>query len=430
MGGGAFAQASAPGEPTLRTPRMSPEIYRHLKTTYLTKLQEYFPTAKVTCLIEAPEKTDYGDIDFLVAVQQEVDQVDLARYLGAAGFISRSKGIHQSLTVAVPRDGLPSATPLVIYHHLDSNALGASRKAAETMSEEEYAQIDVNIIEPELLEWHLFYSSYSDMCGLLGHIVTNLGFTVSDSGLWLRLKELDDSKGVLNSGVADEEGKLFLTRDPTLIMEFLNLSVDEFQAGFNTLEGLYSWLFKCRLLSAEALKTKRDNAHERRREATRKIYSQFFFEWLPAHMDLEVNMTDEQQRTAVQTQRHVFRDEAVTFFSKTAEFQSMHTALIRKLRNAMAINLLKPIIAEHSGQEGKKLTEVLRAFKRHVGFDEHNQASVLQNPHTDAEAQLFRFLDNDGESLQDPAAVSVFVAAHWKDLKALLRHSSSGGRKA
>lgn len=424
MGGAAFAQASAAGEPTLSTPRMSPAVYQHLKSNYLAKLQQYFPNGKVVSLIEAPEKLDYGDIDFVVAIDQQVDQVALAKYLGAAGFISRSTGGHQALTVAVARDGLPSATPVVIYHHVDSNALGKTRKAAETMSEQEYAQIDIEIIEPGLLEWHIFYSSYSDMAGLLGHIVTNLGFTISDVGLWLRLKELDDSKEVVNSGVADKDGYILLTRDPKLVMRFLDLSVEGFEAGFTTLEGLYSWLFKCRLLCAESLKIKRDNSHERRREATRKIYSQFFFEWLPEHMNMDIEMNEQDQRNTVQVLRQKFRDEAVTFFSKQDEFQNMQTTLVRKLRNAVAVNLLKPIIAEHSGLEGKKLTEVVRAFRRHVGFDTQNQPHVLQDPHTDAEAQLFRFLDTNGEALKDPAAASSFVEAHWEDLKALLRHSS------
>lgn len=43
MGGTAFTQAAATGQPTLRTPRMSPEDYARLKTKYAEELRQYFP---------------------------------------------------------------------------------------------------------------------------------------------------------------------------------------------------------------------------------------------------------------------------------------------------------------------------------------------------------------------------------------------------
>jgi hypothetical protein len=74
----------------------------------------------------------------------------------------------------------------MVYSHVsDNNNNSRKAEASTTVTDEEYAQIDIEKVKPELLEWHTFYSSYGDMLGLLGHIVTHLGFTVNDRGFWL-----------------------------------------------------------------------------------------------------------------------------------------------------------------------------------------------------------------------------------------------------
>lgn len=79
---------------------------------------------------------------------------------------------------------------------------------------------------------------YGDLNGLLGHIVTHLGFTITDRGLWLRMKELDAAKSIERANVADDLGKMFLSSDPGAVMRFLGLSEELWQAGFATLDEL------------------------------------------------------------------------------------------------------------------------------------------------------------------------------------------------
>jgi hypothetical protein len=52
---------------------MSPDEYATLKASYLAKIQKHLPDASVACLIEAPEKVDYGDMDMLIASEEKVD---------------------------------------------------------------------------------------------------------------------------------------------------------------------------------------------------------------------------------------------------------------------------------------------------------------------------------------------------------------------
>ena len=429
MGGNAFAQASAQGEPTLATPRLSPEQYAKLKAVYLEKLQDYFPGAKIACLTEAPEKSDYGDIDIFVAIDKRAKWVELANFLGAAGVICHTSGRIQKCTIGVPIDGSAHTRPTVVYKHIND---GSSRKLqpSSVVTVDDYAQIDIEVLAPDLLEWHRFYSSYGDMVGLLGHIVQNLGFTVSDLGLWLRLPELDVSKTVSHVNIADRDGRIFLSKDPNLVMQFLGLSVQGYEEGFKNLDALYEWLGKCRLLSGYAIKIKRNNAHERNREAKRTVFSGFFQEWLPAHLHTDeelVNTTiSEEDKAAKQTEivrklRSIYLEEAVDFFSKRAEYEKLHSAITLVFNNASAAELLKPIIAQHSERDGKNLNEIVRAFRRYVGFGTDGQPYILDQPHSDAQSQLHLLLADDKQSLRDSNETAVWVGELWEELRGLER---------
>ncbi|KAK3702468.1 hypothetical protein LTR37_014830 [Vermiconidia calcicola] len=404
MGGGAFMQASAQGEPTLNTPRMSPGKYGTLKQYYLTKLQQYFPAGKVVCLTEAPEKTDYGDIDIFVAFDGRVNFIDVANYLGATGVIYHSSGKVQKCTIAVPKDLVPSSRPVVVYKHIDINR-DRKPEVSAPISREEYAQIDVEIVHPELLEWYTFYSSYGDLVGLLGRIVKNLGFTTSDRGFLLRMKELDYSKTVEYVMVPDKDEK--------------------YDAGFKTLDEMYAWIGACRLLSVEAIKVKRDNASERYKEKKRTIFTKFFKEWLPAHMNMELAEDEEERNAKLQQLRQKHLEEAIDFFSVREEYNVKHNAIVLQMNNAMAASLLKPIITQHSGRADKQLTDIMRAFRRYVGVDTNRNPYILRRPHTDVESQLHLLLGEDFKSLADSDGTSEWVKEHREELRSLERQGQS-----
>ena len=428
MGGGAFRNAASPGQPTLNTPRMTPAEYQRLKNIYLAKVQAYFADshAKVAILREAPEKVDYGDIDLFVGLDEDVEFLRLANEMGARGLIIHSTGAVQNCTVGVPKDESSRERPAVLYQTTQSNSSSRSPSPAE-VTPEDYAQIDITIIPTDLVDWHTFYSAYGDLNGLLGHIITNLGFTITDRGLWLRMKELDVSKNIERTGLADSEGKLMLSKDPAQVMRFLGLSVDEWDAGFSTLHSFYSWLGACRVLHPVAIKLKRDKAHERIREQKRDVYRRFFFEWLPAHVP-EMNETfeKEEQVKTISELRERYLQEAIDFFDKRAIYEMMHKAAVLKIRNAVAENVLRPLVAKHSGAKAKKLPEMMRAFRRFVVFDQNGRPVVAETAHTDAESQLHLFLDDKAEQLRDEIATEEFVKRRWEELKAKERLRAKG----
>ena len=418
MGGSAFAQAFAPEAPTLNTPRMTPEEYENIRRVWIRELEAYFPNCNVKSLREAPEKESYGDIDISVALNQRVDFVAMAQELGAKGVICRSGGNAQKCSLAVYKDISLRSTNTIVYKLLDAK----NPQTQGGVTTAEYVQLDVEILETELVDWHVFYSSYGDLAGILGRIVTYLGFSITDRGFILRTRELDDSKTSQIVNIADKDGMVFLSRNPKKVMEFLGVSVEDFYKGFTTLEEMYQWVGKCRLLRAEPVKLRRDKAHDRYREQKRTVFSGFFKEWLPRHMDMKPEQDVDEVVESIKRLRKIDLIDALDFFSHVREeFNFKELAVLKTINNATAGALLKPIIAEHSGKKDKGLNEILRAFRRHVGVDEEGHPSILNQPHTDAQSQLDRLLGVDGTSFKDPDAVSEWVKQDWEVLRALER---------
>ena len=114
-------------------------------------------------------------------------------------------------------------------------------------------------------------------------------------------------------------------------------------------------------------------------------------------------------------------EEAITFFATRKEYDRKRDTLILKVNNATAANLLKPLIAYHSKKEDKQLSEVLRAFRRHVTFQSDGQPRADKHPHSDAQSQLHRFPGEDAASLKDSEATSEWVKEHWEELRILER---------
>ena len=404
---------------------MDPQQYGRLKDKYLDKIRAYFPDSTVRCLVEAPEKSDHGDIDIFVTLsaEQKVDFEDLGNKIGAAGVILHSSGTVRKCTLGVAADGTSSESSVIVYQHNHGHGEGVRSESAAALTTKQYAQIDIEIVAPHLAAWFSFYSSSGDMLGLIGRIVRNLGFIVTDRGLWLRMPELDASKTMTHVNVADRDGIIFLSNDPHRVMLFLGLSVDRYEAGFETLEELYTWLGACRMLSAEVIRLKRENSSERNREHKRSVFSGFFNEWLPLHMDMTLEQDEVKQRTKLLQLRHQFLEGAVLFFEKSEEYAAKHSALVRAINNATAGELLKPLVAEYSQRDGKKLNEVMRSFRRNVGFNEVGDPYVLDTSHSDINSQLHRFLGDDSLSLRDETAARIWVKANWEQLRILERQT-------
>ncbi|KXT17591.1 hypothetical protein AC579_6180 [Pseudocercospora musae] len=426
MGGSAFLHALAEGHPTLNTPRMSPELYAARKTQYTAELQAYFPGCEVLALKEAPQKADYGDVDFMVCTHRNLDMKDIADFLGAAGVIGGGAG---RCSVAVPQDGSRSPHPAVYYKA--TAGPGSKKQASSKITEETYAQIDIELVRPSMFAWHTFYTSYGDLAGLLGAIVHNIGFTVSDRGLYLRFQELDEAKQIQGIRVNNEEGLLLLSKKPEEVMRFLGLSPEKFEAGFATMDAFYTWLAESRLVTADIhIQSKRKNtSKQRQKERKRTTIGNFFEEFLPVYLNLDMDsdgtdITTEDDAPwpppAMKKLRQQYAEEALHFFNKRSAYEIQHSTLMNWLRSQKCEQLIKPIVAKVSGKKERKLAEVVRAFRRRVRFGDNGEPYIADMAHSDQESELCQWLDN-ADALRDVEAVRGWIDAHWEELKELER---------
>lgn len=419
MGGRAFFQAAADGHETLNVVRMGPEDYEHVKTICLRRLEKYFPGCKVQSLKEAPGKKDYGDLDLIVCSQGELDYTHLATALGARGVIWDDSDSIRRCVLAVPKDGSKHPGPAIRYRSSKTKL-----NSHDQLSVAEYVQVDVELIGPERFAWVEFYTSYGDMATILGQILHNHGFTVSDKGLFLRLRELEDFKAIDHVNIPDSAGCILLSNDPVQVMEFLGLDRIAYEAEFATLDAFFEWLSKCRLLTAHyvdnMLYKRKENSSQRQKDEKRPMIRHFFEVFLPQQAEFQAQ--SEQAEYATEDIRRKWQEAAVDFFKVPDEYARTREALIRAKKNQTAVHLLKPIIAFHSGiDKPKKLNELLRAFRRWVDIDDNRQAKVRAVPQSDDQSQLHRWLDGPGDCFEDEAMVSAWVGTHWDGLKSLER---------
>lgn len=311
----------------------------------------------------------------------------------------------------------------------------SQQQPSETFTEEAYVQLDIELVRPEHMPWFSWYASYGDLGGILGRMARNLGLIIADSGLLLRLQELDDTKKQeYKLQIADKNGLLWLSEDPIKVMELLNLFPSRFYAGFNTVEEMYAWLGQSRLAAADVLRIKRNTSVDRMKQNKRTIYSTFMDSWLPDHLGLHVEMeepNDEEylaEKAALRIKRQEYRDEALDYFDKRAEYEGMRDALVLSINNQIAKHLLRPLVAKHSGSKDLKLSEINRAFGRWVGCSDRGVPYVKEEAHSDEESELHNFLNDEKKGLRDEALVDEFVAKHWEELKYLERERAKALR--
>lgn len=423
MGGKAFSQAVAPGKPTLKVVRLSPTVYDALKKRCIKDLKELYPNSRVGALTEAPEKKDYGDIDLYFATAGDHDPLTMAVQLSAAGFIVDKSNSKYSMAVLV--NGEPSLST-VRYTHVDKG--GAKASTCET--EETYAQVDIDVVPMDRLDYFLFHSSYSDMGVMLGHILRPLGFKLNHEGLHLRLRELDEPIDQNYMAPAAVNGLVLLSSDSAQIMRFLDLDVEAYNAGFKTLFELYAWLLKCNMLHLDLPPPTSTKSSERSRKDMRPVAQGFFSGFAAEHLPKKSKPTPSTNAPGADTisaseleaaaaQHEMLLQKAIKFFDKQTEYDQKHEPFARAARNRNAAILLKKLIAKAcaTSEGSESVRKTIRAFRRNVAVDESGDMSVSGTAHDDVDAQLFRLLDDGGKAFKDAAKTEAWMVENWEKVR-------------
>jgi hypothetical protein len=428
MGGKVFMRSVAEGHPSLDTPRMDAKTYQDLKHNYIQLLSTLFPNAlSIDAAKEAPEKTDFGDIDIIIIDDGEVDWAKVAAELGVVAWVNRGTDTKPACSLAVHLDGTPSESPPIRYVLATEND-PLQQRVSSVVDDKPYAQIDLVRIPSALQDWTVLYSSYGDLAGILGMVVTNFGFDVTETGLRLRLQEWDDSslEEWQHFKPRKDEGKMILSTNRKETMEFFGMNVERYEDGFQTKEELFQWMSECRLISRYSLKRERNVPISREeKHAERKMFNEFFKKWLPEHLEKQGSTIppseseeedDQQRRSAISKTRERWLDTALGTFKKRGEYNELHQNLLFKRGLETAEARLRPIVARHSRKSGKALAELMRAFRRNVEFRD-GQPCILEQGLQDAESLLPTFLDETGRELQDSQAVEAWVKVNFDTVK-------------
>ena len=312
MGGSAFAT----GDDPLYTPRMSPHVYHAVKEACHGFLRQVF--VYVASPIEGPAKADHGDIDILVALEKQVETPTDASRVHLLSSIQSLLGSERAI---IP-NGQASANMAIPWprHLLPDARQDDDRKR--------YIQVDVRICHSlDQLQWMLFKHAHGDIWNLLGSIIRPFGLTVDEEAMWIRIPDIEN----LNRNRA----KVFLSNDPTEILEFLHLPIDGFwDRPFSSVDTMFEyvarsrffWIFPKKEATGQAAVDganelagvdggetgkKKLKHNDRRRMAGRPVFKQWIEDFIPQaqasgrHAPSDPNMTVKDMRDLVR--RDAFR---------------------------------------------------------------------------------------------------------------------------
>ena len=299
---------------------MPPEIYNHVKAELLSKFSAYF--REVAIPIEAPEKADYGDIDFCVSDCISKDVVDaLADSLNEIGVMKVG-------TYGCKRWRRNDAYS---YHFLwpwpSASAEVANDVPTVKLDEKSlkrYIQIDIDhYVEPSLYKWKLFVNSHGDLWAILGSVLRPYNITPGEDGLYFRIPGLWDVKSAKGNKLPKEETRVKLTDDPLVALRFLHMDVRYLTKPFETKADLFSFLVSCRFFNAKRFYqvNDKDQKNDKQKFVKRTVFKEFFDKFVPEFIEHQQDLGVD-----VVTKQSDIVDECARFFGE--EWEKRHEVVL------------------------------------------------------------------------------------------------------
>lgn len=111
---------------------------------------------------------------------------------------------------------------------------------ADGAGRERFVQLDVHVCASErAMRWGVFHAAHGDLWNILGSTIRRFGLTVNDRGMFLRIPEIElyDRK----------KSMVFLTDEPSRIIEFLGLREESWWKPFGSREEMFKYAACCRM---------------------------------------------------------------------------------------------------------------------------------------------------------------------------------------
>lgn len=199
MGGNALSCGSV---------RLTKTDFEKLATDCVDKLLRLYPTNKVRAIGSYHSKSDFGDLDVLIS-SENYDPITAAKALSATEIVRN--GPITSIGVDVPGG--------------EGNTF----------------QVDLIKIPHEKFDYAYNYFDFNDLGSLVGKIARSFGLKHGQNGLTLPLRD-----------GTNEFAEITLTLDHDQTLKFLDLDVDQFKSGFETLEEMFVWVSRSRYFNPNA----------------------------------------------------------------------------------------------------------------------------------------------------------------------------------
>lgn len=326
MGGKVFNFIEMPNGKPPEVPRMSPDLYKRMIGECQPKLEALFRNVVVPR--DAPNKEDYGDIDFLVegiisSVQEQELWEITKTSLGAELHVSR----NQSQSFGIPHPDISGA----------------------------FVQVDVELSTgngtpdaANLFEWTKFMKGDADLLQIIGIAHRPLGLTCNSQGLHVRLEQIEPYDG--------KKALLFLTRDPVRAMQFYGFDTEKYDKGFGSETEMFDWVAAGRFFSSEIFDRRVEKSNDRSRQSKRPMYRRFVEEYMPKTHRVAGNLWTRQEVLS----------EAIETFNVQAEYDIIMGGHYAKGAEEELWKKIKAIIPHG----GKTLSSVVRALRRWVVFQD------------------------------------------------------------
>lgn len=378
MGGLAFADE----EPCLPTPRMPFAVYSYVRDDLLRTVRKFY--AQAECPIEAPGKSDYGDVDMLVAQSlQDLSSEQLAVTIGAVKY--KKTGGSQTTHFAIPWPEMQDASGST-----DAAATGTSESVAKNQ-DRKYIQLDLHLCTRSSFGWEVFHQAHGDFWNIIASTVRPLGLTPSISGFYVRIQEIETRNR--------QAARILLTTSPSDTLSFLGLDPGRYWRKFETVDELFAYAATCRFFDPkryDAARTRADlKANDRKRARKRAVFRKWIDEYLPLHVDDEPA-----DAAAAAMSREDVVGEAKSFFGVADEYDERRSTGVRE----MGRDRLWKQIRKELGIEDVRVGAVVRGVKREV-------VSGQGKPEADMTALQRAYLEDDFDRVVE------CVRDSWRDIE-------------
>lgn len=215
---------------TIPLVRISKEEYPKLEKDILRNLDILFPNQNKFTIPYYKNKKDFGDIDIIVEKPKPIT-------------------IRSIISMFNTRE-----------IHVNSDVISFEYKNF---------QVDLIFTSTENLLTSVFYFSYNDLNNLVGRFAHKFNLKFGHDGLSYVQRNKNESS----------VGKIFLTKEPREMYEFLDYDYDRYLEGFDEIEDVFNFVCSSKYFNADTFEYENLNHQNRTRNKKRKTYA-MFLDWL------------------------------------------------------------------------------------------------------------------------------------------------------